>query len=402
MKSYDNSLFDVEIDESHLDCLLNPDKQKPVLRLAECSCSDEMRKVCDKVCFFEALSRDEYGNVAIHENCCTGCHDCVGDCKSKNLIGKKEVLPIFELINNTDDPVYAMIAPAFVSQFSDAMTQGKLRSAFKKLGFAGMVEVSLFADILTLKEAIEFDHHIKNEDDFLLTSCCCPMWIGMIKKVYGELVPHMPPSVSPMVASGRAIKKLIPNAKTVFIGPCIAKRAEAKEPDVKDAVDYVLTFQEIQEVFEAVEIKPEELEEDLKDHSSTAGRKYARTGGVSEAVQNTLNRLNPDRSIPLRSFQANGIMECKSLLKDIQTGNIKANFLEGMGCVGGCVGGGKALVDKDRATKYVNTYGDEATYKTPVDNPYVIALLKRLGFHSFESLLEPNPIFTRTFLTEKK
>lgn len=391
-----------DFDEHHLECLLNPDKHPTVLRLAECECSDEQKAKCNDSCVFDAISRDENGNLAISDQKCTGCGECIDNCKSKNLTDKKDIFPIFELLNKSEKPVYAMIAPAFISQFSEEVTPGKLRSAFKMLGFAGMIEVATFADILTLKEALEFDKSIKDDDDFMLTSCCCPMWIAMIRRVYNLLVPHLPASVSPMVACGRAIKKLYPDAKTVFIGPCIAKKAEAKEEDVKDSVDFVLTFKEVQEIFDIAEINPNELEEDLRDHSSTAGRIYARTGGVSEAVQTTLDRLRPKRNIPLRAKQANGVKECKELLNDIKNGVINANFAEGMGCVGGCVGGPKALINKDEGTKRVNRYGKEATYQTPADNPYVIELLERLGFNTIESLLEGENMFTRDFKADSK
>jgi len=386
-----------DFDEKHLDCLLNPDKHSTVFSLSDCKCPDEQKADCEKTCFFNALSKDDTGRIVVSEDLCTGCSDCIENCKSKNLVDRKDILPIFELLNNSTTPVYAMIAPAFISQFSDKVSPGKLRSAFKKLGFAGMIEVALFADILTLKEALEFDNSIQSDKDFVLTSCCCPIWIAMIRKVYDLLVPHIPASVSPMVACGRSIKKLTPGAKTVFIGPCVAKKAEAKEKDIIDAVDFVLTFQEVQDIFEIAQINPEDFEEDLKDHSSTAGRIYARTGGVSEAVQNTVNRLSPNRPIPLKSQQANGVPECKALLNEIKNGNINANFIEGMGCVGGCVGGPKALISKEKGAEQVNKYGQIASYKTPVDNPYVIELLHRLGFNSIESLLERDNFFVRDF-----
>lgn len=386
-----------DFDEKHLDCLLNPDKHPVVYSLSQCNCSDTEKAACEKNCSFNAISRDENSNMVVSDGLCTGCSDCIKNCKAQNLVDRKDILPIFELLNNSTEPVYAMIAPAFIGQFSDNVTPGKLRSAFKRLGFAGMIEVALFADILTLKEALEFDKTIQTDKDFVLTSCCCPIWIAMIRKVYNNLVPHIPASVSPMVACGRSIKKLTPNAKTVFIGPCIAKKAEAKEKDIADAVDFVLTFQEIQDIFEIAQINPEDCEEDLKDHSSTGGRIYARTGGVSTAVQNTVNRLNPNRKIPLRSQQANGVPECKALLNEIKAGNINANFIEGMGCVGGCVGGPKAIISKEKGTEQVNKYGSTATYKTPVDNPYVIELLHRLGFDTVESLLERDNLFIRDF-----
>ena len=92
------------------------------------------------------------------------------------------------------------------------------------MGFQGLIEVAVFADILTLKEALEFDANIKKEQDYQLTSCCCPVWIAMIRKVYQELMPHVPGAVSPMVAAGRVVKKLHPEALTVFVGPCMAKK----------------------------------------------------------------------------------------------------------------------------------------------------------------------------------
>ena len=260
-----------------------------------------------------------------------------------------------------------------------------------------MVEVALFADILTLKEALEFERYIKTKDDFILTSCCCPMWVGLIRKNYSTLIPHIPPSVSPMVACGRSIKKLHPDAKTVFIGPCYAKKAEAKMPDVKDAVDFVLTFDEVIKLFNLKHIDPVTLTEDVKDHSSRAGRIYARTSGVSEAVEETLKRLNPNKKIKFIAAQANGITECKNLLKEILEGSVHANFIEGMGCVGGCVGGPKSLLNHEEAAKHVNSYGDEAIYKTPVDNKYVLDMLQRLGFDTIESLLDRDNIFTRKF-----
>jgi iron only hydrogenase large subunit-like protein len=392
-----NSWPEGEIDLHHLDCLLHPDEHPPVWRLAACTCSADTREQCCRVCPFDALATDEQGNAAVNAERCTGCGTCVEFCPANVLAGRLDVLPVLELLRTSKDPVYAMIAPAFISQFSEQVTPGKLRSAFKHVGFAGMIEVALLADILTLKEAFEFDRYIQTEDDFVLTSCCCPIWIGMIRKNYSRLASHIPPSVSPMVACGRAIKQLYPTARTVFIGPCIAKKAEAREPDVKDAVDQVLTFQEIRDIFEAAHIDPADCEEDLRDHSSAAGRKYARIRGVSEAVQATLNRIRPGRPIPLKAGQGDGIPSCKILLAQISQGNLNANYIEGMGCVGGCVGGPKALIDKDAGMKAVDRYCREAVYATPIDNPYVIELLRRLGFETAEDLLTGDNLFIRRF-----
>lgn len=278
-------------------------------------------------------------------------------CKEYSLVDKKEFVPIIELLKNRNVPVFAIVAPAFIGQFGPEVTPGKMRSAFKRLGFYGMVEVALFADILTLKEALEFDRHVTREEDFMLTSMCCPIWVSMVKRVYRDLVPHISPSVSPMVACGRGIKHLHPGAKVVFVGPCLAKKAEAKEEDIKDAVDAVLTFEEARQIFEAVDIKPEEMKEDPSEHSSTAGRIYARTAGVSKAISETLDRLRPERKIRIRAIQADGVKDCRKMLNEILDGKQEANFLEGMGYPGGCVGGPRVLIDPWRGKSLLNSTG---------------------------------------------
>lgn len=377
------------------DVLLNPENQPLIMKQNECNCHSEGKHACEAACLFDAIQRDENGRIVINSNC-TGCGECVKACPDHALTGRKDSLAVLQLLKEQKAPVYAMIAPAFSGQFSEEVTPGKLRSAFKYMGFYGMVEVALFADILTLKEALEFDRGIRDDKDYVLTSCCCPLWITLIRKSYKEMIPHVPPSVSPMVACGRSIRKLHPEAKTIFIGPCLAKKAEAREPDIMDAVDYVLTFEEVAELFQLMNIHPETFEEDQRDHSSRAGRIYARTSGVSEAVQLTLDRLRPGREIPLKAMQADGVANCRNLLKDVAEGKVHANFIEGMGCRGGCVGGPKSLIDKDKAREAVERYGDEATSKTPADNPSVLELLQKLGYETVESLLDRDKDFTRT------
>lgn len=294
-------------------------------------------------------------------------------------------------------PVYMMIAPAFFGQFSENVTPGKLRSAFKALGFTGMVEVALFADILTLKEALEFDRHVRKKGDFQLTSCCCPVWISMIRKHCPELMEHVPGAVSPMVACGRVIKNMYPDAVTVFAGPCIAKKREAEEPDIADAVDYVLTFQEVTELFEKEGIDVAAFPDEEKEHASKAGRLYARAGGVSQAVKEMVEQLRPDREIVVKPEQANGAKACMELLRRIKNGETDANFFEGMGCVGGCVGGPKAILPKEEGAKHVNHYAGNAYFQTPLENPYVLELLKTLGFETVEDLLNDHAVLTRNF-----
>ncbi len=397
LKDSENSQQLQDYDPQHLDCLLHPDQYAPVVKIGSCNCPPDQPSACSESCIFNAITKDKKGEITIDKELCTGCYACIDNCKLEKLTASRDILPALDAVRTAKGPVYALIAPAFLGQFSKEVTPGKLRTAFKKLGFAGMIEVALFADILTLKEALEFDKNILTESDYQLTSCCCPMWIGMIRKIYKELMPHVPGAVSPMIASGRTIKVLHPDAVTIFIGPCLAKKAEAREKDIADAVDYVLTFQEVRDIFEFAHINPAKMKESEKDHSSRAGRIYARTGGVSEAVQKTVSRLNPDRKITVRTKQADGVPACREMINQLKEGKTTANFFEGMGCVGGCVGGPKVMIDRLEGRENVNNYGDAATYPTPIDNPYVVELLHRLGFDTVESLLEHSDIFTRDF-----
>ncbi len=385
-----------EYDPYHLDCLLHPEKYAPVLHMKECAkCAYD--QACKNSCIFDAIERKEDGKLRINPSLCTGCEACIEACENGNLTASKDALPAMKAVREAKGPVYMMVAPAFFGQFREAVTPGKLRTAFRALGFTGMVEVALFADILTLKEALEFDRHVQKSGDYQLTSCCCPVWIAMIRKIFHELMPHVPGAVSPMIACGRMIKRIHPDAITVFAGPCLAKKQEAREPDIADAVDYVLTFQEVQDIFDAADIRPEELHDAGKEHASKAGRLYARTGGVSQAVTEMVDQLCPDRSIRVQSEQADGPKACMEMIRRIKEGRTDANFFEGMGCAGGCVGGPKAVLDVAEGTKHVDAYGDSAKYRTPLENPYARKVLKKLGIETVEELLTDDGMLTRDF-----
>lgn len=159
-----------------------------------------------------------------------------------NLIENKEIYPLLEVLAEQKKEVYALVAPAFIGQFGEDVTEGKMRSACKSAGFSGMVEVAAFADILTLKEALEFHVNIHKKGDFQLTSCCCPVWIAMIRNVYHELIGHVPGAVSPMIAAGRARKSTASTHLQCLSVLAWPKKKEAKEEDIADAIDVVSHF----------------------------------------------------------------------------------------------------------------------------------------------------------------
>jgi iron only hydrogenase large subunit-like protein len=384
------ALVDLGYDPHHLECVLSP------VTRGECPNCEGLPGHCPGKAFVDCLFdniRDNEAGVPEFVPLTTRCRERIDPDRLKPVLAAKDLMAALRLVRG-EVPVFVLVAPAFNSQFGE-IDDARLRTAFKRLGFAGMVEVSLFADILTLKEALEFDRKIVAEADYMLTSCCCPVWIQMIRRLHPFLLDRVPGSVSPMVAAGRVVKRMVPGARTVFVGPCLAKKAEAREKDIADAIDEVLTFHEAADLFAAARIDPRDLPEDRREHSSFAGRVYAVAGGVSESVAVTLDRIRPKKPIRVRAVQADGVPECKRLLEDLESGRTKANFLEGMGCAGGCVGGPRALIDRNAAMDKVRTYAKDSPYATPIDNPYVVELLHRLGIVTIEQLLEDDAVFTR-------
>lgn len=375
--------------KGQLDCILHPDKHPMILKKEDCDCTDP---ACVSACIFHAMEIKD-GNVVIRPKLCVGCAECINACEGGNLDFTKDTVTAIELLKDEKHPVYALMAPAFVGQFGEDATPAKIRSCLKQIGFAGMVEVAAFADILTLKEALEFVENIHSPDNFQLTSCCCPVWIGMIRKDFSKIVSHLPASVSPMIACGRIVKALHPECRTVFVGPCLAKKAEAKDPELSGAIDCVLTFQELADMFHVFQTDFAAAEAELREHSSTAGRLYGRTGGVSKAVGDCVKSIQSDCVFTPET--ANGVQNCKALLEQILTGDVKGNFFEGMACDGGCAGGPKRVLDTGSYTERINQYADESPFPTPAENPYVADLMKRLGFHTVEDFVEHSKILTR-------
>jgi iron only hydrogenase large subunit-like protein len=317
--------------------------------------------------------------VSIDEDKCTDCGICVGVCPSDKIIDRVEFIPIANLLKE-NKTVIVTVAPAIIGQFGENVSINQLRAAIKKIGFSDMLEVAFFADMLTIREAIEFNELVINTEDFMISSCCCPVWVAMSKKIYGQLVKHVSPSVSPMIASGRAIKKINPDCKVVFIGPCVAKKAEAKEKDLLNDIDYVLTFAELKDIFEILNIHPEEMDEDIShEYASREGRLYGHTGGVSTAVAEGIRRLFPDKYDLLTTVQGDGVKECKQMLDDAQSGIIHGRFMEGMGCVGGCVGGPKRIISKEEGAERLKEFAESSEIRISLDSQPMHAFLQKLG-----------------------
>lgn len=322
------------------------------------------KRPCVSACKVNAISMDENRVAIIDNDKCIGCGACVYQCPFGAIVDKSYIINIIDMIKkskeNKNYKVYAIVAPSIASQFSYA-SLGQVVTAIKNIGFHSVVEVALGADMIADLETKEL-----LEKGFL-TSSCCPAFVELIKKNYPDLVKHMSHNLSPMAFLGKYIKENDELAKVVFIGPCIAKKNEFQLDSVKDYIDSVMTFEELQALIDSKDIEIEKLEESPLDNASYYGRVFARSGGLTEAVRQSLKE-NEVEDFELQPVACDGVEECKKALFKISK-NIKiANFIEGMACVGGCIGGPGSLSHGPKDKMQIEKYCISAKEKTIKDS----------------------------------
>lgn len=349
----------------------------PFISIVEKACKgyrDECS--CTAVCEPNAISKsDEDGKPVIDINKCLSCGLCIIACPEGAITDKAEIAQTINLIKK-HKRVYAILAPAFSGQFGPEVTEEQIKSALLMLGFYDVVEVALGADMITVKEAEEFLKRMNRGDRFMITSCCCPPFVRLAKGFKPKIAGLVSDSVSPMIATARFIKAEDENAKVVFIGPCVAKKTEAKLPELKDAVDCVLTFEELAAIFEAYKLEPGKIQVEIPvNDASHDGRIYAHTGGVSTAIAASIKSLNPNLEVKIR--HGNGIKECKRILDAIEQGELEANFVEGMACIGGCVGGPGKLVDPEVGAVAVDAFAKRSQIKEAISNEAANILVEK-------------------------
>ena len=317
---------------------------------------------CQVACKVKAISINEANAAAIDNEKCIQCGACVYQCPFGAISDKSYILDVVNLINesqnNKNHKVYALVAPSISSQFAYAKL-GQVITGLKELGFFTVVEAALGADMVALEESQEL------AEKGFLTSSCCPAFVMYIKNSFPDLIPYISHNLSPMARLAKYIKDTTENAKVVFIGPCTSKKSEAQLDSVKPYVDAVLTFEELQALFDSRDIDITTLDEGVLDNASYFGRIFARVGGLSDAVTQALKEQNIE--FDLNAISCDGIEECRIALLKKSKNVLPNNFIEGMACIGGCIGGAGCLTHGEKNKVEVDKYGREALEKTISD-----------------------------------
>ena len=324
---------------------------------------------CKKACGMNAITSDSFGRAEIDQNKCTSCGQCLVACPFGAIAEKSQIFQTIMAISG-DNPVFAALAPSYVGQFGPDVSPDKIKPVFRKLGFTVAFEVAIGADLCTIEEANDFLKEVPGKHSFMVTSCC-PSWCDMVEKMFPEFKNNISVALTPMTLMARVIKERFPNSVVVFVGPCNAKKLEACREDVRNDVDFVLTFEEVVGMMEAKGITKELIdcmESEEMGGGSENGRNFAYSGGVANAVVEAIKQIDPTREIKIA--HADGLDECHKMLMMAKAGKFDGYLLEGMACPGGCVAGAGTLRDPIIAKREVEKNSSTAGFRCSVDTPY--------------------------------
>lgn len=328
-------------------------------KVCKYSAIHNFQRPCEKACPVGAISMGPTGEAAIDYDNCISCGSCVYTCPFGATVDTSSIVDVINSIKeskekDSNNPTVAIVAPSIGSQFLYA-SLGQVITGIHKLGFAEVFEVALGADMVAPKEAEEL------VEKRFLTSSCCPAFVKYIETKFPEMVEHISHNHSPMVELAKFLKEGHPEYKIVFIGPCISKKAEVRKPEPSKYVDYAITFEELQALFDSRDIDIRQLEVTEWNQASYYGRLFAKSGGLTEAVTQALKELEVT-DFEFDPIVCSGIEKCKPALNRAKKGLLPNNFIEGMACVGGCVGGSGNLVRyQEELPKAMAGHIDDAT-----------------------------------------
>ena len=318
---------------------------------------------CAEACGVKAIETDDIGRAKINNDKCVSCGMCMVSCPFGAIADKSQIFQLIRAIRR-GDKIIAEVAPAYVGQFGDKATPGKLKAALKKLGFHDVFEVALGADMGAAIEAHHYSQEVATGKQPYMFTSCCPAWAMLIKRYFPETADKLSNTLTPMVATARTIKQKYPDCRVVFIGPCAAKKLEASRRTVRSDVDFVITFEELSAMFEAKGIDFETFDESVDMNDATgAGRGYAVAGGVAGAIEKCIREYYPETPVQIEHVE--GLEDCRKMLLLAKMGKKNGCLIEGMGCPGGCVAGAGTNIPVMKAAALVKKTVDGSAQKIP-------------------------------------
>lgn len=282
----------------------------------------------------KAISKDADGIEHIDESKCIFCGKCLNACAFGAIFEISQVFDVLPKIR-AGEQVVAIVAPSILGQFDASIEQ--VYGAIKQIGFTDVIEVAQGAMDTVSNEAHELLEKIEEGQPFMTTSCC-PSYIELVEKHIPAMKPYVSTTGSPMYYTARIAKEKYPDAKIVFVGPCLAKRKEAQRDE---AVDYIMTFEEIASIFAGMEIDVQTAEPfEMPFKSVREAHGFAQSGGVMGAVKSYLKAdAAKITAVQIADLNKKNI----SLLRVYsKTGKAPQQFLEIMACEGGCITGPSA------------------------------------------------------------